>query len=237
MRDPSTRVRPMPDWFVLNLSDSPAGTSPRSGTWTEFEPPGGFEQYGVNVHVVKPGQANCLYHEESNQEDFLVLHGECILVVEEQERRLRQWDFFHCPPGTRHVFVGAGDGPCAILMIGARDREDRHRVSGQRGGRPPQRVRRRDDQLRARGLPRLPAGEPRRALRLAVGVARANVNGLLGGAAREPAAASNPVLVVSTEQVVPSANCGWAGRLGAGRAADLGDESCLGSENSLGRTR
>ena len=72
-----------------------------------------------------PGQANCLYHEESNQEDFLVLHGECIAIIEEQERPLRQWDFVHCPPGTRHVFVGAGDGPCAILMIGARDPDDR----------------------------------------------------------------------------------------------------------------
>jgi uncharacterized cupin superfamily protein len=115
----------MPDWFVLNLSDSPAGSSPRAGTWTEFEPPGGFEQYGVNVHVVQPGQANCLYHAESNQEDFLVLHGECLAIIEEEERPLRQWDFVHCPPGTRHVFVGAGDGPCAILMIGARDREDK----------------------------------------------------------------------------------------------------------------
>jgi uncharacterized cupin superfamily protein len=115
----------VPDWFVINLADSPAGSSPRSGTWTEFEPPGGFPQYGVNVHVVQPGQANCLYHAESNQEDFLVLHGECIAILEEEERRLRQWDFVHCPPGTRHVFVGAGDGPCAILMIGARDREDR----------------------------------------------------------------------------------------------------------------
>lgn len=114
-----------PGWFVLNLADSAAGRSPRTGTWTEFEPPGGFEQYGVNVHVVEPGQANCLYHEESNQEDFLVLHGECTLVVEEQERRLRQWDFFHAPPGTRHVFVGAGDRPCAILMIGARHRPER----------------------------------------------------------------------------------------------------------------
>ena len=108
-------------WFVLNLSESAAGRSERSGVWTEFEPPpDGFEQYGVNVHVVMPGQANCLYHEESCQEDFLVLAGECILVVEEQERPLRRWDFVHCPPGTRHVFVGAGDGPCAILMIGAR---------------------------------------------------------------------------------------------------------------------
>jgi uncharacterized cupin superfamily protein len=72
-----------------------------------------------------PGQPNGLYHEESNQEDFLVLHGECIAIVEEQERRMQAWDFLHCPPGTRHVFVGAGDGPCAILKIGARDPDDR----------------------------------------------------------------------------------------------------------------
>jgi uncharacterized cupin superfamily protein len=115
----------MPDWFVLNLSESPAASSPRTGMWTEFEPPGGFEQYGVNVHVVQPGQANCLYHAESNQEDFLVLHGECIAVVEEQERRLRQWDFVHCPPGTRHVLVGAGTGPCLVLAVGSRAHDGR----------------------------------------------------------------------------------------------------------------
>jgi uncharacterized cupin superfamily protein len=52
--------------------------------------------------------------------DFLVLYGECIVVLEGEERLLRQWDFLHCPAGTGHVFVGAGDGPCAVLMIGAR---------------------------------------------------------------------------------------------------------------------
>jgi uncharacterized cupin superfamily protein len=116
-----------PGWFVLNLGEAAGARSARSGIWTELEAPrpGGFEDYGVNVHVVAPGQANGLYHEESNQEDFLVLHGECIAIIEEQERRLKAWDFVHCPPGTRHVFVGAGDGPCAILMIGARDPDDR----------------------------------------------------------------------------------------------------------------
>jgi uncharacterized cupin superfamily protein len=49
------------------------------------------------------------------------LQGDCLLVVEEQERRLRQWDFFHAVPWTAHVFVGAGEGPCAILMVGARN--------------------------------------------------------------------------------------------------------------------
>jgi uncharacterized cupin superfamily protein len=61
-----------------------------------------------------------MYHAENKQEDFLVLAGEPLLIIEEQERRLRPWDFIHCPPGTRHVFVGAGSGPAAVLMIGAR---------------------------------------------------------------------------------------------------------------------
>jgi uncharacterized cupin superfamily protein len=61
-----------------------------------------------------------MYHRENQQEDFLVLYGECLLLVEEQERRLGPWDFVHCPPETNHVFVGAGDGPCAILAVGAR---------------------------------------------------------------------------------------------------------------------
>ena len=83
-----------------------------------------FRDFGVNVHVVWPGEPSALYHAETGQEAFLVLAGECTLVVEEQERSLRQWDFFHCPGETRHIFVGAGNGPCAILMIGARPKEE-----------------------------------------------------------------------------------------------------------------
>ena len=79
-----------------------------------------FGDFGVNVRVVWPGEPNALYHSEEAQEGFLVLSGECTLIVEEEERTLRQWDYFHCPAGTRHVTVGAGEGPCAILMIGAR---------------------------------------------------------------------------------------------------------------------
>jgi uncharacterized cupin superfamily protein len=108
-------------WFVLNLADALAETNEQSGTFLPLE---GDEhrwpEVGVNVHVLLPGQQACRYHEESAQEDFLVLAGACVLVVEERELQLAQWDFFHCPGGTRHVFVGAGDGPCAILMIGAR---------------------------------------------------------------------------------------------------------------------
>lgn len=110
-----------PGWFVVNVADAAWLHNERGGTWTELAPPEGeFEQYGIGVHVVQPGQPNGLYHSENMQEDFLVLSGECLLVVEEQERRLKAWDFFHCSPGTRHILVGAGDGPCAILMVGAR---------------------------------------------------------------------------------------------------------------------
>jgi uncharacterized cupin superfamily protein len=80
-----------------------------------------FEEVGVNIRVLEPGQPASLYHAESAQEDFLMLRGECVLVVEGEERRLRAWDFVHCPPLTKHVFVGAGEEPCLILMVGARN--------------------------------------------------------------------------------------------------------------------
>ncbi len=73
---------------------------------------------------MEPGRPNCRYHSEPVQEDFLVLFGECLVILEGEERPLRQWDFVHCPAGTEHVFVGAGEGPSAVLMIGSR-REDR----------------------------------------------------------------------------------------------------------------
>ena len=74
----------------------------------------------MRVCVLPPGEPNALYHTEGVQEGFLVLPGECTLIVEEEERPLRQWDYFHCPAETHHIIVGAGDGPSAILMLGAR---------------------------------------------------------------------------------------------------------------------
>ena len=87
-----------------------------------------FGQIGYTLAVLRPGQPSALYHREADQEDFLVLAGECLLLVEEQERRLRAWDFVHCPPDTEHIFVGAGDGPCVIFMAGARDGAARQRL-------------------------------------------------------------------------------------------------------------
>jgi uncharacterized cupin superfamily protein len=109
-------------WYTLNLADAPWLSAPGSGRSSDLErAEEGFEQFGINVHVLEPGERNGLYHGEDAQEGFLVLSGECLLLVEGQERRLRQWDFVHMPRWTRHIFVGAGDGPCAILMVGARE--------------------------------------------------------------------------------------------------------------------
>jgi uncharacterized cupin superfamily protein len=109
-------------WFVLNLEDALAvRNEEKGGSVYPIEPRAApFRGFGVKVHILSPGEPNALYHSEAVQEGFLVLSGECTLIVEEEERALRQWDYFHCPPGTHHVFVGAGDGPCAILMIGLR---------------------------------------------------------------------------------------------------------------------
>jgi uncharacterized cupin superfamily protein len=109
-------------WFVLNLADSLAvRNEEKGGAMYPLEPQEQpFRDFGARVRVLWPGEPNALYHSEDAQEGFLVLSGECTLIVEEEERPLRQWDYFHCPADTRHVIVGAGGGPCAILMIGAR---------------------------------------------------------------------------------------------------------------------
>jgi uncharacterized cupin superfamily protein len=108
-------------WYVVNLADAAWVSSDRFGVWSDLEGQRGrFRQLGLNVSILKPGKAACLYHRETTEESFLVLHGECRLLIEEQERALKQWDFVHCPPGTRHVFVGS-EAPCAVLMVGTRD--------------------------------------------------------------------------------------------------------------------
>ena len=108
-------------WFVVNAREARWFDSD-FGPFTRFEGDGEakFKEVGINIGVLQPGQPACMYHGEDNQENFLVLSGECLLLVEGEERRLKQWDFFHSPAWTEHVFVGAGDGPCAILMVGAR---------------------------------------------------------------------------------------------------------------------
>jgi uncharacterized cupin superfamily protein len=108
-------------WFVVNVGDLSWQRLPEQGAWCAFEAEDvSNTHFGIGVDVLVPGRANGRYHAESDQEGFLVLAGECIALVEGTERRMRQWDYLHCPPGTNHILVGAGDGPCAVLMVGAR---------------------------------------------------------------------------------------------------------------------
>jgi uncharacterized cupin superfamily protein len=112
-------------WFILNLAEIAWETSPGGGTWCVFEAPSAPSQkLGIGVHVLPPGEAQGFYHLESGQEGFLVLSGECIAIVEGQERHMKPWDYLHCPSGTAHMTVGTGDVPCAILMVGTRSRDD-----------------------------------------------------------------------------------------------------------------
>ena len=118
-------VRPVGEgWFVVNVADLAARGNARMGITCSPEPRDvAFAEFGVNLRVLEPGQFNARYHRENDQEAFLVLWGECILIVEGEERLLRSGDFFYSPPLTGHVFVGAGDGACTIVMVGGRTQE------------------------------------------------------------------------------------------------------------------
>ena len=107
-------------WFVLNARESRWLHTEELGSCCTFEGEPRFAQLGINVNVLQPGQPLCMYHGENAQEDFLVLAGACVLVVQGQERPLQAWDFVHCPVWAEHVIVGAGAGPSIVLAVGAR---------------------------------------------------------------------------------------------------------------------
>jgi uncharacterized cupin superfamily protein len=119
-------------WFVVNVAEAAWLRNDAFGGRCVFESshrvlaerpgvgPRQFAEIGFTLAVLEPGKPTGMYHAESSQEDFLVLAGECLLLIEEEERPLRAWDFVHCPAGTRHAFVGTGDEPCVIFMAGAR---------------------------------------------------------------------------------------------------------------------
>jgi uncharacterized cupin superfamily protein len=109
-------------WFVLNARESAWRYADGRPAICSFEGDPEFSQIGINLNVLGPGQPMAMYHWEVGQEGFLVLAGEALLIVEGEERPLKAWDFVHCPPETPHVIVGAGDGPCLVLAVGARDR-------------------------------------------------------------------------------------------------------------------
>jgi uncharacterized cupin superfamily protein len=113
-------------WFVLNMRDAEwrhiDGRGAVCVVGDDFEGERRFGQLGVNPFVLGPGEAMAVYHWEADQEDFLIVSGEAVLIIEGKERELRAWDFVHCPPNTKHVIVGAGSGPCLVIAIGARER-------------------------------------------------------------------------------------------------------------------
>jgi uncharacterized cupin superfamily protein len=113
-------------WFVLNAADARwihcegrGFNLPLTGR-DEYEAETFFPMLGISIRVVQPGEPTTTYHYENEQEGFLVLSGEAVLIVEGHERPLRQWDFVHCPPCTRHAFAGAGPDGCVLLCVSSR---------------------------------------------------------------------------------------------------------------------
>ena len=106
-------------WFVMNATEARWRERGGRGFYCDFEGDSDFTQVGINIQTLAPGEPMAMYHWEADQEDFLVLAGEGVLVIEGQERPLRRWDFVHCPAGTEHVIVAAGSGPLVVLWVGA----------------------------------------------------------------------------------------------------------------------
>jgi uncharacterized cupin superfamily protein len=109
-------------WYVVNARDVQWWSAEGRGAYARLEGEPEFSQLGIGVVALGPGEAMAMYHWEADQEDFLVLAGEAVLIIEGEERPLKQWDFVHCPPETKHVIVGAGEEPCLVLAVGARDK-------------------------------------------------------------------------------------------------------------------
>jgi uncharacterized cupin superfamily protein len=109
-------------WFVLNARQARWRPGEGRGAFCIFEGEPEFDQVAVHLVTLGPGEPMAMYHWEADQEDFLVVSGEALLIVEGEERPLRRWDLVHCPAGTKHVIIGAGDAPCLVVAIGARDK-------------------------------------------------------------------------------------------------------------------
>ena len=109
-------------WFVVNARESRWRDEGPLGSYCTFEGKRRFPHFGINISVLEPGETMGMYHREKGQEAFLILAGECTLIVEGKERRLVSWDFFYCAPGTEHIIVAAGQQSAVVLAVGARGR-------------------------------------------------------------------------------------------------------------------
>jgi uncharacterized cupin superfamily protein len=108
-------------WFVLNAKKARWRHREGRGERLLFEGETPFAQLGFSLYLLNPDEPIGMYHWEADQEDFLVLSGEALLIIEGEERPLKQWDFVHCPPNTNHMIVGAGDGRCLVVAVGSRE--------------------------------------------------------------------------------------------------------------------
>lgn len=109
-------------WFVINARESRWRDEGPLGAYCTFEGKRRFPHFGINISVLKPGERMGMYHRENAQEAFLVLSGECTLIVEGEERSLREWDFFYCAPGTEHIIATSGEQSAVVLAVGGRGR-------------------------------------------------------------------------------------------------------------------
>jgi uncharacterized cupin superfamily protein len=114
------RVADGDGWFVINATESRWRDTGQFGFFCNFEGKRPFRELGINVNVLQPGQAIGLYHRERAQEGFLVIAGECLLLIDGKKRPLRTWDYVHCPGGTDHIVLGAGSGPSVVIAVGGR---------------------------------------------------------------------------------------------------------------------
>jgi uncharacterized cupin superfamily protein len=118
--DPAMREGDAKHWFVSNVHELPWQENELGATCEFDKHRERFDEFGINLTVLRPRQPMTMYHREGYQEGFLVLRGECLLIVESEEVPLRQWDYFHCPAGLPHAIVGAGNAPSLILAVGGR---------------------------------------------------------------------------------------------------------------------
>ncbi|MFT4104149.1 MAG: cupin domain-containing protein [Lacrimispora sp.] len=88
---------------------------------------GGSQKVYVNIDYVPPKAYSTKYHSHSQQEEFfLILSGTGTLRLQDEERAVRQGDFFAKLPGQNiaHTFYNSSDETLVILDVGTNEKED-----------------------------------------------------------------------------------------------------------------
>jgi len=108
------------EWFVANVRELRWQENELGATCEFDKHRDRFSEFGINLTVLRPQQPMTMYHLEGYQEGFLILRGECLLIIEGQEMPLQEWDYFHCPANVAHAIVGSGEGLSLVLAVGSR---------------------------------------------------------------------------------------------------------------------